>query len=567
MIDLTSKPFNLDEAGAAWVRATLAGMDLRAKVGQLFCLIGMTSDEAALKGVLDGFKPGGVMYRAAPGAEVRKAHAFLQDNSELPLLVAANLEAGGDGIATDGTSYGNQMQVAATDDEETAYRLGLVAGREGAAVGCNWAFAPVIDIDYNFQNPITNTRTYGSDPERVLRMAKACMRGIHECGLAVSIKHFPGDGVDSRDQHLLPSSNDLSAEDWDASYGMVYRGMIEAGAATVMSAHITQPAYTRKLRPGTADGDVMPASLAPELLGGLLRKELGFKGLVTTDATIMAGFTQAGDRSRLVPLSIAAGNDMFLFTQDLAEDFGFMMAGVESGILSPERLDEAVTRVLALKASLRLHEKQKSGTLVPPESALAVLGCAEHRAWARECADKSVTLVKDGQGLLPLSPAKHRRIKLFVLGDRAGLFGGAEGSSKRFVRLLEARGFEVSVADTSKPDLAALFRPVKSIKDECDLVLYYANLKTASNQTTVRIEWAPPMGLDLPRYLGEAPVAFVSVANPYHLLDVPRVKTFVNAYGDGPDSVAAVVEKLVGASPFVGKSPVDPFCGRWDARL
>lgn len=220
------------------------------------------------------------------------------------------------------------MQVAATDDEEMAYRLGVISGREGRAVGCNWSFAPVIDIDYNFQNPITNTRTYGSDPERVLRMAGAYMKGIQENGLAVSIKHWPGDGVDGRDQHLLTSINNLSIEEWDKTFGKVYQGMIDSGARTVMAAHIMLPAYSRRFRPGIKDEDIMSATLAPEIYNSLLRGKLGFNGLVVTDATVMAGFTVAMERELAVPTSIAAGADMFLFTCDLEEDFQFMLNGV-----------------------------------------------------------------------------------------------------------------------------------------------------------------------------------------------------------------------------------------------
>ena len=229
MIDLKGNPFYLSDKDIAWVEGTLSTMDLTEKVGQLFCPIVMTDDEKVLNRILDGIKPCGIMFKACKGYLVQKTHRFLQDNSKIPLLIAANLEAGGNGTATDGTKYSNQMGVAATDDEDYAYKLGLIAGREGRAVGINWAFAPVCDIDYNSNNPITNTRTYGSDPERVLRMARSYMRGIHECGLAESVKHFPGDGVDGRDQHLLTSVNSLSTDEWDESYGRVYKGMIEDG--------------------------------------------------------------------------------------------------------------------------------------------------------------------------------------------------------------------------------------------------------------------------------------------------------------------------------------------------
>ena len=134
------------------------------------------------------------------------------------------------GIASEGTLFGSQMQVAATGDVGNAYRLGLVSGTEAGAIGINWTFSPVVDIDFNFRNPVTNTRTFGSNPDTVINMAQAYMKAMHECGIAASLKHFPGDGVDERDQHLLTSVNGLSVEAWRASYGRVYRALIAAGA-------------------------------------------------------------------------------------------------------------------------------------------------------------------------------------------------------------------------------------------------------------------------------------------------------------------------------------------------
>ena len=368
MMNLKAKPFYLDDQDIAWVKSTLASMSLEDKVGQLFYLVLANEDVSGIEKAIDeiGLRPAGFMSRPFAGKIVQENYRHLQNCAKIPLLLSANIEKGGEGIATDGTFFGSQMEVAATGDVDMAYKLGLVAGRESVACGCNWAFAPVVDIDYNPDNPITNTRSYGSDPAKVLEMAKAYLKGIRECDLAVSIKHFPGDGVDGRDQHLLTSVNSLSVKEWDKSYGLVYKGMIDAGAETVMVAHIMQPAYVKKLNPAIKDEDVLPASLSYELTTTLLRERLGFNGLVVTDATTMAGFTIPMPRAKAVPAVIAAGCDIFLFTNNIKEDYGFMLAGAEDGTLTPERLDEAVTRILALKASLKLHKKRRD-ELVPGE--------------------------------------------------------------------------------------------------------------------------------------------------------------------------------------------------------
>lgn len=568
MIDLKAKPFNLKEEDIKWVEETLNSMDLKEKVGQLFCPIGPGDDEEVLKGFLENFKPGGIMYRPAEGEKIQATHRFLQENSKVPLMISANLEAGGNGIATDGTYFGKPLQVAATDDEEIAYKLGLVAGREGRAAGCNWAFAPIIDIDMNYRNPITNVRTFGSDANRVVKMAKGFMKGIQESGLAVSIKHFPGDGVDERDQHILTSVNSLTTEKWDESFGMVYKELIEDGADTVMVGHILLPEYSKKLSPGIKDEEIMPASLAPEILNGLLREKLGFNGLIITDASPMIGFTAVERREIAVPKSIASGCDMFLFNKNFGEDFEFMLKGIENGILTEERVDEAVIRILGLKASLGLHKQKVEGTLVPSKEALSVLKCEEHESYARECADKSVTLVKDTQKLLPITPEKYKRVRLYVLGDSEG--GLKEGAAVKdtIKAALEKEGFEVHLFDDKNLDFRELFNgSIKELKEKYDLALYVTNLETASNQTIVRINWAQPMAANAPWFVKELPTLFISVANPYHLVDVPMVKTFINAYSSNEYVVEAVMDKITGKSEFKGKNPVDPFCNLWEAKF
>jgi Beta-glucosidase-related glycosidases len=567
MINLRIKPFYLKEEDIKWVEETLEGMDLNEKIGQLFCPVGVTDNEEQLKGFIEKVKPGGMMYRPGKGEDIRRTHKVLQDNSKIPLLISANLEAGGNGIAVDGTYFGKQMQVAATDDEEMAYKLGLVAGREGRAAGCNWAFAPIVDIDMNFRNPITNVRTYGSDSERVLRMARQCMKGMNEAGVAVSIKHFPGDGLDERDQHLLSSINSLSIEEWDQTFGKIYKGLIDDGAQTVMAGHILLPSYSKKINPDLKDEEIMPATLSYELLNGLLREKLGFNGLIVTDATAMIGFNVAERREIAVPKSIACGCDMFLFNKNVEEDFNFMLKGIENGILTLERIDEAITRILATKAALGLHKQKEEGTLVLEEKELKVLKSEEHEAWAREC--KSVTLVKDTQKLLPINSERYKRVRLYILGDSEdGGFKEGEKASDKVKEKLEKEGFIVDIFDNKKLDFREVFEGgIEELKAKYDLVIYVANIETASNQTTVRVDWIHLMAANAPWFVKDIPTMFISLANPYHLLDVPMIKTFINAYSSSEYVIDAVIEKITGKSEFKGINPVDPFCNVWGTRF
>ena len=564
-MNLKAKPFYLTDDDITWVETTLSAMTEEEKIAQLFCLITYTDDENYLKYLASGLKVGGVMMRTMSFNELINTVTRLQKNAKIPLLISANLEAGLNQTCFEGTRVGCQMAIAATGDKKYAKELGRVIGEEASALGINWAFAPIIDIDYNFHNPITNTRTFGSNPEIVAEFGKTYVEEVQRHGLAASIKHFPGDGVDERDQHLLASVNTLSCEEWDRTYGNAYKTCIEAGAKTVMVGHIMLPEYSKKLNPALKDEDIMPGLIAPELLNGLLREKLGFNGLIVTDSSTMAGMGTVMPREKAVPLTIASGCDMFLFTKNLEEDFEFMKKGVADGVITAKRLDEAVTRILALKASLKLHTKNN---LPDVERAKKTVGCAEHKAVSGEVAEQSITLVKEEKGVLPISPDKYKRILVYKKEGAASAFGGGvqTGACDRFIEKLKEKGFEVSVF-VPGGGWEGLAAPVKEITEKYDLIIYLVSLATKSNQTVVRIEWAEPMGADVPVYMHSVPTIAISLENPYHLLDMPRVKTYINTYGGTDEILNALMNKLTGKSQFKGKSPVDAFCGKWDTRL
>ena len=579
MIDLKAKPLYLNDGQVKWVNDTLASMTLEEKAGQVFCPMGFASDEETLRHIVCEMGVGGMMYRQGFKAEIQETHRKIQSLAKIPLLLAANIEAGGNGLAFEGTTFGAPMAVAATGDPENAYRMGDVSCAEGAAMGLNWSFAPIVDIDMDFHNPITNTRTFGSDVDTVIACGARYLDAADENGVAVSIKHFPGDGVDERDQHILTSVNSLSCEEWMATYGKVYRTLIEKGAKTVMVGHIAQPAWTKRLNPGATHREsLLPASLNKALLTGLLRDELGFNGLISTDSSAMVGFAVAMPRRIAVPTAIAAGADVLLFNKSLEEDYGYLLDGIKSGILSVERLDEAVTRILAVKASLNLPEKQAAGTLVLGPEALDIVGCEKFRAWADEVTEKAITLVHDRQQLLPISPKKYRRVYLNVVQKSTD---PEDELVLHWKKLFEDEGFEVAVrdrrvtieprdfADPNLPPekgamLYEMYRSVEEMKKNYDLYVYVANMQNASNNTTLRLNWNVTFGLgdDAPWLVSEIPVMMISTGCPYHLFDAPMVETYINAYSAAPQFAKAVMDKIMGRSEFKGVSPVDPYCGK-----
>lgn len=564
-VRLDVAPFHLDGAAQEWVRATRDGMTREQKVGQLFFL--MANDPAGVDRDIAVAEPGGFMRRAVPVDEAVDLNRYLHEACAVPPLIAGNLENGADGASFMATQVGTPLQAAATGDDSSAYRMGEVAAVEGRALGVTWDFAPIIDIQVNPRNPIVLNRAFGSDADRVRRMGVEFVRGLQDHGVAASIKHWPGDGVDDRDQHLVTSVNTLGVDEWEATFGAAYRASIDAGALSVMAAHIALPAYSRALRPGIADEDIMPASLAPELTTELLRERMGFNGVVITDASLMGGMLMRMPRRDLVPAAIAAGCDMFLFTPDYAADFRHMLRGLESGVFNEARLDEAVTRVLALKAALGLHVPAAPVELVP---GLEGIDVAKHRAWAREQADAAVTLVKDKEaGLLPLDAERHRRVLVYSLRGLLSFTGPAEA----FRDALNARGFEATLFEDGPPG-STMFKRVgvdggvngADLLDNYDAVIYVADVQPRSNETVARIDWAMFTAGNLPRHITELPTLFVSLGSPYHLQDVPFIRTYVNAYAANTETVEAVVAKLTGESEFRGVSPVDPFMGYEDAR-
>lgn len=567
MVDLTAKPYNLNQEQIDYIKKTIKNMSINEKVGQLFFMIGEDEDNINLTDFINKYQPGGMMYRPDKAKKIKHEISTAQAASKIPMFFAANLESGGNGIVSEGTWFGNPLQMAATDDPHSAYELGNVAGSEAAEVGNNMSFAPIVDIDNNFRNPIMNTRTFGSDKNRIIKMSDAQIKGLNKNHIIPVIKHYPGDGVDDRDQHLVSSVNSLTADDWMNSYGQIYHHLIDEGIPAVMIAHIMQPAWERKLEPGIEDKDLRPASSSKLLINGLLRNVLKFNGLAITDATPMIGYNASLPRKDLLPATINAGIDMILFNKNIDEDFKFIHDAIDNDILSMDRVDEAVTRILGTKLAQGVMNTQGESILLPPKE--INLHKEEYEKIAEEVAKKSVTLVKDRDHLLPLTPKKYPRIRLVVLGDSDdGGFKEGGHVTQSFKDALEKEGFKVTLFDQKHLDFHEVFdEGVEDLKKKFDLAFYVANVETASNQTTTRLDWIHLMAADSPWYMKSIPTVFVSTANPYHLYDIPNVSTFINAYTGNKPSINAVIRKVTGKEKFEGKSPVDPFCGDFTTKL
>lgn len=427
-VDLKAKPYNLSDDDIIWVKDTIAGMSDEEKIGQLFINLfffggdPFSGNEISNQDILNKYHIGGARYQGGTSEQVQDLINDLQSHSKVPLLVAANCDAGGNGAMNDGTYVAKGAMCEASGDEQVSYDAGYVSGREEQAIGVNWNFDPCVDILKNWRNTIVNTRAYGTNAETVIKHTNSYINGLKESNIGVCIKHWPGDGVEERDQHLVLGVNDLSVEKWEESYGKVYRNHIENGVHSIMAGHIALPEYQKRLAPELEDKDILPATLAPELINGLLKGKLGFNGLVLTDATHMLGMTSAMRREDYVPQAIAAGCDMFLFFNDIDEDYNFMLNGYKNGVITEERLQDALERILGLKAAIGLHKAQIEGKLLRTREDLEVVGCEDHINRAKEAAEKGITLVKNTFDQLPIRPETHKRIRLYFLeGEKGGI--------------------------------------------------------------------------------------------------------------------------------------------------
>ena len=589
MVNLKAKPYCLSDGDIAWVESTIASMGAEEKVGQLFWQLTAGNSEEYLQELVQKYHLGGCRYNGMPGQMVLNQNRILQKYAKIPVFIACNPEQGGNGVCPDGTFVSSQVKIGATGKPEYAQAMGRVSGAQIKATGCNMAFAPVVDITYNCQCEEVLFRAYGNDPKLVATMGKAYMDGIHETeGVFACAKHFPGNGQDYRDAHIANNINHFGHDDWMASYGHVYKTLIDGGLDAIMGGHIMMPTYMRELNPEITMDEMMPATLCPEIMTGLLRDKLGFNGMVVTDASHMVAMTNRMKRKDMLPAAINAGCDMFLFFNDPEEDFATMLEAYTSGVISEARMTEALTRILGLKAAKGMHKAESlCGT---DEELAAALQHPEFKAVAPAISRDCLTLVKyKDEGVLPLNPEKTKRVMIVhikgvpnpMMALAAAAMGGGAPKATPAEKLrdrLIAKGFDAYIyvspiekiqqmmARGEKPSLNMYFAGKHAVADfvaENDLVI--SLLDVANGHPSFGISKG---GGEIPWYVHELPVVGISVNKPTVLADVPMLRTFINTYDSNDDTMDALVDALLeGPEAFRGTDPIDAYCGLWDTHM
>ncbi|WP_150272404.1 glycoside hydrolase family 3 protein [Paenibacillus tepidiphilus] len=554
-------PRQLSKEAQDWVEQTLASMSLREKIGQTMQdhagrLPVDGRDEAALKAYLEEYPVGSffiggeVIQRAAgKAADYRDAAERMQRLSKYPLLFSGDLEFGAGSAVRSLTDFPPLLALAAADDEELAYAYGKYTAIEGRAAGFTWALAPGTDLLLNWMNPVITTRCLGDEPERTARLAAAVVRGMQDYGLAACAKHFPGDGVDCRDQHIVTTINSLSEEEWFATYGQVTRRMIEEGVWTMMTGHIALPWLE-----GYQEGRPVPATVSRRITTDLLRTRLGFEGVVLSDALDMGGFLGWGAYERRIVDCFNAGTDVLLWPG--VRYFETMEHALRSGSVTMERLDESVRRVLGLKAALGVQHLDAGGR--DPQAAplindrLAPEQDTVVRGLSRTLAERSVTLVRNHGGLLPLDPQKTKRVLVIKLNKVTE--GRKYGRMDRFIELLQARGLEVDILEEFEPLNTVWKWEQAGMRWDAAFAPYFLPLHGMMNTArpvgeAAKASWAMQHAETI-RPIG------ISFATPYLLRDMPFLDALVNAYSLHEDTMEVLISALFGELPFRGISPV-----------
>ena len=454
------------------------------------------------------------------------------ENAEIPMLITSDFENGCGSMLKGLTILPYLMSLGAANSEELAYAYGKATALEARSVGANWTFSPVSDLNINYRNPLVNVRGLTDDPDLACRLLTQVVRGMQENGLAACAKHFPGDGLDWRDQHIVTTNNTLSMEEWRARSGRVFKTLIDAGVYSIMAGHITLPAYQSKEK----NGMYLPATLSRELIVDLLKGELGFDGVVVTDAMDMGGFNGWYPTKEQTEIeAFKAGCDMLLWPTPGYVDR--LVAAVESGEVPMERLDDAVARILRMKERLGLFKEPSLRPVSPEEHAFV-------QDVQRRVADASITLLRDEMGLFPMSPETRKRIALIPVTHHAP----AMEEAKLLANLLRARGFAVDEFPEGIRDEQT---------EEYDLVFYA--LFSRPFRPIGFLDFLGPEAIKVQRSLQAAveKTLIDSFGSPYFGEQYfERALTYVNAYSMLPPSVEAFVRAACGDIPFTDFSPV-----------
>lgn len=542
-----------------WVEHTLSRLTLEEKLGQMIVPRAythyMSADSRPYRELLrsvDSLKVGGLVYFQGDVSEMALVANEMQARADIPLLISADFEWGTAMRMRRGTLFPVAMALGATRDPGLAFRMGQAIAREARAVGVHQNFGPVADINTNPENPVINVRSFGEDTELVQSMAKAYMEGLHDGGVISTAKHFPGHGDTDIDSHLdLP----LLLFDHTRLHSIElapFRHIIDHGVMSIMSAHVAVPVLGEEER--------RPATLSRNIMSNLLRDELGFTGLVVTDALEMRAITRNYLPDEAAVMAIEAGADMILLSPDIDLAMQSLLEAVRSGRIPREHIDRSVRRILLMKYWVGLHENR----FVDVPGYRSIVAHNDHRELAREIARNSMTLVRNENNVLPVLIDSGKKILIVIIADRENqqvavtrpyAARPTEPAGEYFIRQMRERYNNVEAfrldPRSNRIEIDSLMAKVR----ESDIVVGAAHVQARSSQGDIAIPEEMRRALVSISETG-IPYVIVSFGDPYFIKNVPEVDAYLCAYSSAEASVEAAVETIFGVNYPAGRLPV-----------
>ncbi|MFL5597307.1 MAG: glycoside hydrolase family 3 N-terminal domain-containing protein [Gemmatimonadaceae bacterium] len=548
-----------------WTDSVLASMTLREKAAQIVWpsvygdyVSGDSPQWRRLTQYIQQEKVGGFTISVGSPIEVAAKLNALQAMSKIPLLFGADLEAGAGFRARGGYFVPNaidlggaivfppSMAIGATHDTTLAYAEGRLTALEGRALGIHIAYAPVLDVNNNPANPVINTRSYGEDPDLAARMGVAFIHGLQDHGMIATGKHFPGHGDTGVNSHLALPVVTVSRNRLDTVELVPFKAAVNGGVGAIMSFHGAMPAL---------DSSNVPGTLSSKVLNGLLRGEMGFKGIIISDAMDMRGVLDMFGADEAVKRAVSAGIDVLIQPLDVTKTIDAVVAGVREGRYTEARLDSSVRRVLETKRKLGLA----SNKLVDLNALRFVVGDSSNAQTARRAAEKSITLVKDSLRQIPLAVADSNiRVLSITVARRADLSAGNAFNAEMRTRLPKLRTEFVATedADLNYPRLIAA-------ADSAEVTIVGSYVGQSWDAVTASSPQAFTNFIQTLVQRGRKPIV-VAFGNPYLLQQLPWVSAYVVAWGGFPVSQAAAARALLGTAAITGRLPISipPYVAR-----
>jgi beta-N-acetylhexosaminidase len=580
-----AEPVRLSKDGQRWVEKTLKKLSLEEKVGQMLNVRYFTDfqnfESDGYKQFRDSLRKyhigsvvltvhvNGPVLLKNPPLEVAAMANQLQRDSDLPLLIAADFERGLASRVSSVPSFPDAMAFGAIGDPAVAERFGAIVAEESRAIGVHWNFFPVADVNSNPANPIINTRSFGEDPALVGQLVAAFIKGSKEHGMLTTVKHFPGHGDTGTDSHLGVARVEGDAAHVSRIELPPFKQAIAAGADSVMVAHLSVPA----LEP---DPNKV-ATISSHIIDGVLKDQLGFKGVVVTDALEMRGLTglyppqQGSATARAAVDAVKAGNDVILWPTDLDGAFNGILTAVKTGDISESRIDDSVRKILEMKASVGLDRSR----LVDLEQVSHIVDRPEDMQFAQQVADRAVTLVRDNHQVLPLQkllpPATEsetfqaqvqqgEQVVAIIITDTIHDDAGQAFEAALKTRRADATIFYVD--NTIAPALTPQI--VQAVKNASKVVVAAYVVPVAAKQVLVNGKLVNSVGLEqgtgelLRQVLetGAEKTAVIAMGNPYVVQNFPEIQTYICTFSNASSSELSAVKVLFGELKAEGKSPV-----------